>query len=34
LSNTQIVLQTNAVMTGRALAKTQVTLDHNTVTTP
>ncbi len=34
LSNTQIVLQTNAVLTGRALAKTQVTLDHNTVTTP
>jgi len=34
LSNTQIVAQTGATVTGRALAKTQVTLDHNTVTTP
>jgi hypothetical protein len=34
LSKTQIVLQTNAVMIGRALAQTQVTLDHGTVTTP
>jgi len=34
LSNTQIVVQTGATVTGRALAKTQVTLDHSTVTKP
>jgi hypothetical protein len=34
LSNTQIVVQNGATVTGRALAKTQVTLDRSTVTTP
>jgi len=34
LSNTQIVLQNGATVTGRALAKTQVTSDHSTVTKP
>jgi len=34
LSNTQIVVQNGATVTGRALAKTQVTLDHSTVTKP
>jgi hypothetical protein len=34
LSKTQIVLQTNSTIIGRALAQTQVTLDHTTVTTP
>jgi len=34
LSKTQVVLQTNATMVGRALAQTQVTLDHTTLTTP
>jgi hypothetical protein len=34
LSNAQIVLNTGAVMTGRALAQTTVTLNQNTVTTP
>lgn len=34
LSQTQIVLQTGAVIQGRALAQTAVTLDANTVTAP
>ncbi len=34
LSKTQVVMQTGAVMNGRALAQTQVTLDASTVTTP
>lgn len=34
LCKTQIVLNTGAVMTGRALAQTAVTLDSNTVTAP
>jgi hypothetical protein len=34
LCKTQIVLQTGAVMTGRALAQTAVTLDANAVTQP
>ncbi|MFA5852425.1 MAG: ice-binding family protein, partial [Spirochaetales bacterium] len=34
LCQTQIVLQTGAVLNGRALAQTAVTLDANTVTQP
>lgn len=34
LSAKQIVIQTGAVLTGRALAQTQVTLDANTVVSP
>ena len=34
LCKTQINLKTNAVLTGRALAQSQVTLDSNTVTAP
>ena len=34
LSKTQVVMQTGASMNGRALAQTQVTLDHNVVKKP
>ncbi len=34
LSAKQVILQTGAVLNGRALAQTQVTLDANTVTSP
>lgn len=34
LTAKQIIIQTGAVLNGRALAQTQVTLDANTVTTP
>ena len=34
LSATQVVMQTGAVLNGRALAQTLVTLDHNTVSAP
>lgn len=34
LAAKQVILQTGAVLNGRALAQTQVTLDHNTVSFP
>ena len=34
LSQTQIVLNTGAVLSGRALSQSAVTLDGNTVTQP
>ena len=34
LSEKQIIMQTGAVLNGRALAQTQVTLDANTISTP